>query len=462
MNIGFIVSWYLFLFAIGYFLEKLTSCFSRLSIFTIFFYAFFIKHGIMIPLNVDVTYRQMGLRLSDQVILRWITSLILMYISFIIGIIISRPFFGKRKLSRKEFKQDLLKLTTKKRNDVRDIFPVFTLFVAIFTFWLLWRPDFIDYFLNGDITAETYRAARVSFGENANSGILLRIASTFRFTALPLCLYILFFIRKINKKYTLLFWAIFCVTLLLNLISGQKGGVVLILLGLFFCWLFSTGHITISLTTKVGKRLIGISIFLLFVLLPFQYMLQYPSITYQEGLSAVANRLSGEVSRTLQLHFHVYPDIFPHLYGASSSFTNIFTGNEIVLDPGRVIRGHFLFSDITDATGTWNAAFIGAAWADFSYFGVVLQSILIVGLLSYYHQWFVKSQKTPSVLGTYVALSMSTFFLSEGNFLTTLLSFGLGLNFLFYLMLRRFSPLKKDKKQVQTSIRSLTEESKPM
>lgn len=452
MNIGFIISWYLFLFIIGYLLEKLTSCFSRLSIFTIFFYAFFLKHGIMIPFNVDITYRQMGLQLSDQVILRWLASLVLMYISFVVGIIISRPFFGKRKLSRKEFKQDLLKLATKKRKDVRDIFPFFAIFVAIFTFWLLWRPDFIDYFLTGDITAETYKAARVSFGANANNGVLLRIASTFRFTALPLCLYILFFIRKINTKYTPLFWAIFCITFLLNLISGQKGGVILILLGLFLCWLFSTGHITISLTTKVGKRFIGIALLLIFILLPFQYMVQYPGITYQEGLMAVANRLSGEVSRTLQLHFHVYPDIFPHLNGASSSFTNIFTDNDVVLDPGRVIRGYFLFSDITDATGTWNAAFIGAAWADFSYFGVVLQSILIVSLLSYYHQWFIRSHKTPSVLGTYIALSMSTFFLSEGNFLTTLFSFGLGLNFIFYLMLRRFSSLKKNKKKIPKSL----------
>jgi oligosaccharide repeat unit polymerase len=448
MDIRFLIGWYLFLFVIAYLLEKLTSCFSRLSIFTVFFCAFFLKHGVMVPFNTNITYEQMGLELSDIVIVRWISSLILMYTSFVIGLLIARRFFGKRKLSRKEYKQDILQLTKQKKTDLRKIFPIFAIFVANLTFWMLWNPGFLVYLFSGDISAEAYRAARVAYGESVNAnGVLLRIANTLKFTALPLCLYTLFFLQAISKKYKVLFVVVFIVTFLLNLISGQKGGVALVLLGVFFCWLFLTGNITISLTSKTGKRLIGVSIFLLLILIPFQYMIQYPGISYLEGLTAVANRVGGEVSRTLQLHFYLYPDIFPHLYGASSSFSNIFTGNDVVLDPGRVVRGYIAFGDITDATGSWNAAFIGTAWADFGYFGVVVQSILVVCLLSYYHQWFVKSSKTPGVLGTYVALSMSTFFLSEGNFLTTLFSFGLGLNFLFYLMLRRFRSTKKEQTQ---------------
>ncbi|UJB67906.1 hypothetical protein HRE53_14765 [Acaryochloris sp. 'Moss Beach'] len=264
-------------------------------------------------------------------------------------------------------------------------------------------------------------------------------------------IYLIFLFGKPTKKYTVLFYAVFSAAFLLNLITGQKRWCCLNSIGtIFFAGFFSTGNIRISLVSKTGKRLAFISFILLFILIPFQYMIQYPGISYQDGLIAVANRLGGEVTRTLQLHFHIYPDIFPHLYGASSSFTNIFTGKDVILDPGRVIRGYIAFGDITDGTGSWNAAFIGTAWADFGYFGVVVQSIMVVFLLSYYHQWFVKSRKTPSVLGTYIALSMSTFFLSEGNFLTTLFSFGLGLNFLFYLMLRKSHSIKRKQRLVES------------
>ncbi|ABW28604.1 oligosaccharide repeat unit polymerase [Acaryochloris marina] len=448
-NITFLIGWYIFLFIIGILLEKLTCCFSRLSIFTVFFYAFFIKHGIMIPFTIDINYEQIGLDLPEAVLLRWTASLMLMYISFIIGIIISRPFFGKRKLSRKAYKEAIANLSTRKASDLRSIFPLFAFSISTLTFVVLWRTDFLTYLFSGNFSGEAYKAARLAYGESVSSfnGILLRVANTLKFTALPLCTYILFFMRKKSKRYTFLFIYLLSITLLLNLISGQKGGIVLILLGTFFCWLLASGNITISLASKIGKRSALAVMFLVFFLLPFQYWIQYPSINYQVALMAVVNRLSGEVTRTLQLHFHVYPDIFPHLYGASSSFMNIFTGSDFIHDPGRVIRGYIAFGDIYDATGSWNAAFIGTAWADFSYFGVVLQSLLVVFLLSYYHQWFVKSQKTPMVLGTYVSLSMSTFFLSEGNLLTTLFSFGLGLNFLIYLIMRKSRLVRSKKTQ---------------
>lgn len=104
-NITFLIGWYIFLFIIGILLEKLTCCFSRLSIFTVFFYAFFIKHGIMIPFTIDINYEQIGLDLPEAVLLRWTASLMLMYISFIIGIIISRPFLENESSVEKHIKR---------------------------------------------------------------------------------------------------------------------------------------------------------------------------------------------------------------------------------------------------------------------------------------------------------------------------------------------------------------------
>jgi hypothetical protein len=445
MSLEVTLLWYLFLFAVCFILEKLTKCFSQMNLFTVFIYSFLIKHGVSVPYNLTINEEQIGLTLSSEVINRWIVSLVLMYICFILGILIARPLFGRRQLAESRLRQECMRFSQSGLAGVRKFFPLFAIGIAGFTFFLLFSPTLIIQALfSDDSSSATYKSARIAYGENFSSSasIFLRVANTFKLSVLPLCNYIMFFVQWRDKKYRWVFWGIFLATFLINLSSGQKAAVLEPFVGLLICYIFASGKLKISPASKTGKILTGVVLLLLLVIVPLQYQLQYPALSYQEALESVINRLGAETSRVLQLHFHVYPDIFPHLLGASSSLFGRLMGEAQILDPAKVIRGHIVFNDITDSTGYWNAAFIGAAWADFSYVGVVVQSILVSMMLWFYHQWFIKRPKTSGVMGTYVALVLASAYLSETNFFTTLLTCGLGLNFLLCVFLVSSRSLK--------------------
>jgi oligosaccharide repeat unit polymerase len=448
MSLEATLLWYVFLACICISLEKTTKCFSTINIFTIFIYSFLIKHGITIPFNVRVNAEQLGLELSQDVLNRWIISLVIMYICFVAGILIAQRLFGKKKLSEERYNDELNQSSKLGLTGVRKFFPLFAIGITLFTFSLLWNPSLITQALfSDDFTADAYKASRTAYGKefSSDSNIFLRIANTFKLSVLPLCLYIMFFIQKIDKKFILSFWLMFLATFLVSLSSGQKAGAIQIIIGVIICKTFSNGKLNISISGKVGRILSSVVLLLLFVVFPFQYRLQYPNLSYQESIGSVFYRLGGETSRVLQLHFYAYPDIFPHLLGASSRVISNLLGDDRILDPARVIRGYILFNDTTDGTGSWNAAFIGAAWADFNYIGVVLQSLGVSMLLWYYHQWFIKKRKTAGVLGTYVTLSLAATYLSEGNLLTTFLTGGLVLNFGVYLIFKQKSKINSKK-----------------
>ena len=246
-------------------------------------------------------------------------------------------------------------------------------------------------------------------------------------------------LKDVARKYSYLFWFVFTAYIVLQLVTGQKAAISLALISILTCQLFKSGNCLISIKNKVVLYTIIALVLLLFTLLPGQYMLQYPGINYGEAFASVVNRLTAETSRTLQLHFYVYPDRIQHLNGNSSFLFSGLFGNGANVDPGRAVRGYVLFGDTTDATGTWNAAFIGAAWADFGYIGVAIESILATMLLWFYHQWFLQQRKVPIVIGIYSTLAMSCTSLSEANFLTTLFTFGLGTSFILYFLIRDIS-----------------------
>jgi hypothetical protein len=445
MGLEIIFGWYLFLGTVCVLLEKMTKCFSRLSIFTVFIYSFLIKHGVTVPFNAQVNAEQMGLQLPPDAIDRWMISLVMMYACFVVGVMIAKRLFGKKQLTDKRYSQHLAQASQLNLVGLKKVFPLFALGVAIFTFAFLWNPSLIFQALfSDDFNAAAYKSARIAYGQSASSdsSAFLRIANTLRLSVFPLCTYIMFFVQNRNPKYKILFWGIFVAAFLVNLSSGQKAAALEVLIGLLLCKIFASGNLDVSISGKTGRILAIVISFLLLIVVPFQYRLQYPTLDYAECLQSVFNRLGAETSRTLQLHFYMYPDIFPHLLGGSSRVISSLLGDDRILDPARVIRGYIVFNDTADGTGSWNAAFIGAAWADFSYFGVMLESIIVAMLLWYYHQWFVKQPKTAGVLGTYIALSLGSAYLSEGNLLTTFLTCGLVLNFWVY---RMFESMPKPK-----------------
>jgi oligosaccharide repeat unit polymerase len=424
--------WYLFLITVSYIVHRLTDCFSKINIFTIFLVAFLINHGFFVPVNIYVNDQVNDFKLPDIALIRWMSSLVLMYIFFIIGIVFSKRITARKAINiAKTLKNRYISFPAPSNTKVTTLFGIIALVISGFTLASLWQPALILQTLAGGLTDSGYREARINYGEQFSSqdSIVSRIASTTKAALIPMFTYIYFVMSKYSKSAKTIFTIILVVNILLGLMSGQKSGLSQTILGLTIASSMASGND--SIRSKNILILVGVVITLFFVILPLQISIQYPSLDYLEIMEFLQYRLGGETTRTLQLYFYIYPDTFPHLLGLSSSFISGILGVSEILDPSRVVRSYIAFGTTTDATGSWNAAFIGTAWADFGYFGVAIESALVTMLLSYYHNWYLSNKQSPIVIGTYVALAFSSMNVAEGNLFTTLFTGGLGLTFIF-------------------------------
>jgi hypothetical protein len=431
MQIFLWLPWYIFLFVISLAFHRLTNCFTKINIFTIFLVTFLLNHGLSVPANFLINDQVNDFKLPPITTIRWLGSLAIMYVFFIVGLLIAKT-------------RDLTKLDHNIRNSkereptsflerivIQPKFEIVVVLLCIFTVAVLWQPSLIIDTLAGGLSADEYKSGRVSYGEqfNGQQNPLARVASTIKYGLMPMFTYMYFLIRKYSHRSNTIFIFVFTSNILLGLMSGQKAGLSTTILGLTIVNSISTGNN--YLRSRSIMILVSVILVLFFIIAPLQYSVQYPTMDYGEILELLQYRLGGETTRVLQLYFYVYPDIFPHLLGLSSSLVSGMLGMTEVLDPARVVRSYIAFGTTTDATGSWNAAFLGTAWADFGFVGVAIESALVTMLLSYYHKWFLLNKTNPMVIATYTSLAFSSMNLAEGNFLTALLTGGLGITFVF-------------------------------
>ena len=90
-----------------------------------------------------------------------------------------------------------------------------------------------------------------------------------------------------------------------------------------------------------------------------------------------------------------------------------------------------------NAASFWNAAFIATGWADFGWWGVVLESLFVGSLIQVIHHWFVTSKKSGAMVGVYAGLIMAATRLSEVSLFSSLWSYGLGSSLLLFLLIKR-------------------------
>jgi hypothetical protein len=125
------------------------------------------------------------------------------------------------------------------------------------------------------------------------------------------------------------------------------------------------------------------------------------------------------------------------MWGGSSGLLNSVFGREISDEdiPERFIP--ILYRGTTYVS-SWNAAFIGTAWADFGYPGVILESFLVGLLLQGYASWFARAGKTALVMGTQVGLIIAATRVSEVSLTVSLLTYGLLSTFVLYLLVKSY------------------------
>jgi hypothetical protein len=172
----------------------------------------------------------------------------------------------------------------------------------------------------------------------------------------------------------------------------------------------------------------------MFVVIPWFYMMQGEE-TYGSAMFWAVERIFLEPARGLQLYFETYPAIHPFLHGASTGAVATLFGVKGYLPPSVYIPNEVLGIENT----SYPVLFIGEAWADFGYAGIVLASVAVGFLLQIYNVWFF-NQRKPRLeeVAVFISIVLSTIHLQASNLLTSLFSYGMLSSFLIYQIIRRW------------------------
>lgn len=435
-----VLAWFAFLGAVLWAFQRLTRWMTCLNIFSVFLAFLILRHGLTVPFDHTVNAWYAGIEVSPRAFQRYYTSLVLMWLCLLLGALIGRVFMGPARLSPAAFRLEVRR--AKLPAGINVLFPVVCLAVIGLIVAYDFRSDVsLTTLLSGRLTSEEYRAMRESFGAATlySLGAGYRLATIARFGILPTLVSVLFFLARREWIWRALFVLTLTLGLIVGLLSGQKGASLFLIMAVAIAAYYRMGRLRLRLA---DWRIWGGLMAGIFGVM-WLYSLQYPELSFSALWRATVYRLTSEADRSLQLYFQIYPDVQPFLHGHSSTLIDSLLGVNMPADqiPERFIPVYYLGDSYTD---TWNGAFIGVAWADFAYTGVVVES-LFVGLLLYaYARWFSRAPKTALVMGTQVGLLMASSRLSEVALSASLLTFGLGSSFVLYFAMR--SPPRRRRK----------------
>ncbi len=449
LSIPATIAWFVFLFAVLWAFQRMTKWLTRLNIFSLFLGFLVLRHGLTVPFDHTVNQWYAGISLKPETFVRFYTSLVLMWTCILAGVWGARRLLGRAEIDPDGFKT-AIKGQILPPGVNRLFLPAVVIGLVLICIYQVRTEINFWKLITAQLTSSEYRSMRDSYGvaTHFSGGIGYRLANIVRFGLLPTFVCTLLFLWRRHAVWALLFALSLGLGLLVGLLSGQKGATLFLLLGVGIAMYYKRGQMRLRPTDLriwgLAAAGIGGVVFL--------YHLQYPEQTFGWAFKATTYRLTSEADRSLQLYYEVYPDVQPFMYGRSSSLINGLIGAKIPIDelPERFIPTYYLGPSYLN---TWNGAFIGVAWADFGYAGVIFQSLFVGALLYAYAFWFARARKTALVMGTQVGLMMASTRLSEVALSASLLTFGLLSSFLVYLTLRRpatqkSAELPKEKVQV--------------
>jgi hypothetical protein len=241
------ILWFVFLIVILWAFQRCTGWLTQLNIFTLFLGFLVLRHGITVPFDHTVNQWYAGISISDEGYTRFYTSLVLMWLSLLIGVVAGRIILGSAYVNPVAFR------TTMYGCLPEGVSEIFLLVLAvslglIAVFQLTFSAD-LGKLLTGGLSSEEYRAMRDSYGieTHYSAGLGYRLASIVRFGLLPTLLCSLYFLAQRKIIWRILFTLTAALGLLVGLSSGQKGATVFLLVSLAIAYYYRIGRIKIKL-----------------------------------------------------------------------------------------------------------------------------------------------------------------------------------------------------------------------
>jgi hypothetical protein len=281
-------------------------------------------------------------------------------------------------------------------------------------------------YVSGAMDYEQYAAHRYSFAK-LTSGWDYYLYHKLPYSIAPIALIIVW-----NWK-TLARWKRIAFVLLVTFAivhTGHKMPLISVVLYLAVSRVILNRQLVVSRAVKITAVLAFLAT--VFLVLPLFYFLQGER-SYTAALFWSLTRTLWEPSRGLQLYFEVYPAYHHFLYGMSVKTFAMIAGVNDYITPSVYIPSKVLGLNET----SFPSLFIGEAWADFGYYGVVASSLISGFILQIYNVWFFNQQRPRlEEVALHLSIVLGSMHLLETNLITSFLSYGIVANFAIYLLLK--------------------------
>jgi oligosaccharide repeat unit polymerase len=223
----------------------------------------------------------------------------------------------------------------------------------------------------------------------------------------------LFIGLALQKKNPIMVFAAFAFAVLLSisyLANMSKSSFVV-----FYCQLLFFMMLFFNVRINFKKSLLYVS--LIIPLLIGVYLVATNAGDAGTALDLIGHRIFVEPIRVLQLYPKFYPDILPYTNGMNIRLVHDFFSSDNYVPAHVAVTGGLEHA-------SFNAMFIADAYVDFSYFGVVIQSIFVGYLLSYL-DFLLYRKNNYLQKALMAALLIGIFSMINSGLITSLIGFGL-------------------------------------
>ena len=406
----------LFMILVCFLMQRLTRCFTVISIPGMTFIFLFLYHGWYIPILLlrDHIDEFAPIYLDNALKYRLFYSLVVMYGFFVSGIAFTKKIFNFET-------EEIIDYGRRETISNKGIYPTIILvFVVMMVFGVYYvtttnvLPRLIEYFSSiGDENVIRILRQEANPEERGLAGYLFGWVI---WVFLPLLSLILLSLSIPKRKMVFKTLALVSIitTMVLGLSVASKYPTVHFVTTLLFFILIWKGRIRV-IDNKV--------VFIVVILLVYSVStsLYYIAVgSVGNALYLVWVRLFQGPNYALLLHLKYFPDVINFLGGRDIALLSKIMGWEYVSSPG------LLASLAFGKVGNANAAFISGLWVNFGYLGIVLGSFLLGVYLCWVQIWLVRRPKTVTNVVLYSYLCVQVWHLANVSMFPALFAFGIG------------------------------------
>jgi len=338
-------------------------------------------------------------------------------VSLFLGKYLCKVFIDKLNVNNTKSQRSRIREVTIKRRPFMIIyfFSILLFYLALFQFGGI-NNIMILAKSGGTLTPQELKELRFDFKVDGLVGSLI---GYFEVIGVFLSMLMFAFAIEYKQKFLLLINFFFCLIIMLwgvSTLHKASAFFYILQLSIFFYLLKKT-------VWEWNTKLILKAILLILILIVPIYLSLTPSEDAVDAIAEALNRVTNEPNRVLREYFIWWPNYFSHRLGLNIRQIHAIFGHGEFEPAYKTIV--YQYNDYNNPfAGTWPTIFIGDAWVNFSYYGVLMFSI-VAGFVLTFLDYILKNYRNSYGVALFAGLVGSLFTLIENSLLTAFLTGGL-------------------------------------